>query len=72
MFVPLTILALMATSTDLTPGDHTRTIDVDRRTRTYLVHIPPKYDPKKPTPVVLVFHGGASNAEMLVRFCRSP
>ncbi len=69
MLLRLTFITLMATSTDLTPGDHTRTIDVDRRTRIYLVHVPPKYDPKKPTPVVLSFHGGASNAEMMVRFC---
>ena len=46
----------------LGPGDHTRTLQVDGRERSYLVHVPPQYDPKKPTPVVLVFHGGGSNA----------
>jgi polyhydroxybutyrate depolymerase len=36
--------------------------------RSYLVHIPPKYDSKKPTPVVLAFHGGGGNAESMVVF----
>jgi hypothetical protein len=31
LLVALTLLTLMATSTDLTPGDHTGTIDVDGR-----------------------------------------
>jgi polyhydroxybutyrate depolymerase len=60
---------LLAQGDPLTPGDHTRTLEVDSRTRTYLMHVPPKHDPKKPAPVVLVFHGGASNAEQMVRFC---
>ena len=53
----------------LGPGDHTRTLQGDGWQRSYLVHVPPQYDPKKPTPVVLVFHGGGSNAEQMVRFC---
>jgi polyhydroxybutyrate depolymerase len=70
MLLTLTFLTLMAVNADpLTPGDHTRSLEVDRRPRTYLVHVPPKYDPKKPTPVVLIFHGGASNAEQMSRFC---
>jgi polyhydroxybutyrate depolymerase len=55
--------------TPLVPGDHTRSLEVDRRTRTYLVHVPRKHDPKKPAPVVLVFHGGGSNAEQMIKFC---
>lgn len=53
----------------LTPGDHTRSLEVDKRSRTYLIHIPPKHDPKKPTPVVLAFHGGGSNAKQMIQFC---
>jgi polyhydroxybutyrate depolymerase len=53
----------------LMPGDQTRTITVGKLERTYLLHVPPKYDGSKPVPVVLVFHGGASNAEQMVRFC---
>jgi polyhydroxybutyrate depolymerase len=50
------------------PGDYTRTLAVDGRERSYLIHTPPKYDPKKPTPVVLLFHGAASNGPMHVQF----
>src|SRR5271166_6747442 len=53
----------------LTPGDQSRTITVGKQERVYLVHVPPKYDVTKPVPMVLVFHGGASNAEQMVRFC---
>jgi polyhydroxybutyrate depolymerase len=31
--------------------------------RRYLVHLPPGYDPAKPVPVVLNFHGGGGNAD---------
>jgi polyhydroxybutyrate depolymerase len=68
MVLSWVLLTFMA-DTPLAPGDHTRTLEVDRRTRIYLVHVPPKHDSKKPTPVVLVFHGGGSNAEQMVQFC---
>jgi len=54
--------------TALTPGDHSRTLTVGDLKRSYLVHIPPKYDSKKPTPVVLAFHGGGANADNMVVF----
>ena len=54
--------------TALTPGDHTRTLKHDGRTRSYIVHIPPKYDSKQPTPLVLAFHGGGGNAQVMKRF----
>jgi polyhydroxybutyrate depolymerase len=67
---PLLILTLAVAQTDgLVPGDHSRTLAVSDRKRTYLVHIPKSYDGKKPYPVVLVYHGGGSNAEQMVRFC---
>jgi polyhydroxybutyrate depolymerase len=53
----------------LGPGDHTRTVQVGDLERSYLVHIPAKYDPETPTPVVLVFHGAGTNARMMVPFC---
>ncbi len=53
----------------LRPGDHTRSVKVDGRTRTYLAHVPPGYDGAKAVPVVLVFHGGGGNAEQMPRFC---
>jgi len=64
----LLVLALGAADL-LGPGDHTRTLEVDGRERSYLIHVPEKYDPRQPTPVVLVFHGAGTNARMMVRFC---
>lgn len=49
-------------------GDHSRTLTVGNLQRSYLVHIPPRYDSKKPTPVVLAFHGGGTNADIMVTF----
>jgi len=60
--------ALGQAPTALGPGDHSRTLTVGDLKRSYLVHIPPKYDSKKPTPVVLAFHGGGGNAESMVVF----
>jgi polyhydroxybutyrate depolymerase len=65
----LMAVALAADPQPLGPGDHTRTLQVDGRERSYLVHVPAKYGGKQPTPVVLAFHGGGSNAEQMVRFC---
>jgi len=68
MLVPVTLLALLPAGTGrLTPGDHTRSLDVDNRSRTYLIHVPK--EGKKAYPVVLAFHGGGSNAEQMVHFC---
>ena len=50
-------------------GDHTRTLSVGDLKRNYLVHIPKGYDPKKPTPVVLAFHGGGGNTDSMMVFC---
>lgn len=66
----MTLLSLAASATDsLKPGNHTRSLEVDRRSRTYLVHVPKSYDGARPVPLVLVFHGGGSNAQQMVRFC---
>src|SRR5204863_9455486 len=48
----------------LGPGTHTRVLTVNGRERSYVVHVPPKYDSAKPTPLVLVFHGVAMNARI--------
>lgn len=53
----------------LGPGDHTRSLTVGDLKRSYLAHIPLRYNPKKPTPVVIAFHGGGGNAQSMVRFC---
>jgi len=50
-----------AQSETLKSGDHRRTVKVGEVERTYLVHVPTKYDPTKPTPLVLCYHGGLTN-----------
>ena len=63
------VLLMTALGADpLGPGDRTRTLTVGDLKRSYLVHIPPKYDSKKPTPVVLAFHGGGGNADGMIVF----
>jgi len=64
-----TLLLLASLGADpLAPGDDTRTLTVGDLKRSYHVHIPPKYDSKQPTPVVLAFHGGLTNAESMIVF----
>lgn len=58
----------VAAGPQLAPGDHVRTIEVDGRTRTFTVHVPPSYDGSRPVPVVLAFHGGGANAASMIRF----
>jgi polyhydroxybutyrate depolymerase len=47
-------------------GDHSRVLTVNGLKRTYLVHVPKSYDGSQPYPVVLVFHGGGSNAKQAI------
>jgi polyhydroxybutyrate depolymerase len=66
----LHLLALLAVHADpLGPGDHTRTLKMGEQTRSYIVHVPKSYDPKKPAPVVLALHGAGMNGAMMVPFC---
>ncbi len=65
----LMAVALAADPQPLGPGDHTRSLQVGGRERSYLVHIPAKYGGKQPSPVVLISHGAGTNAPMMVRFC---
>jgi polyhydroxybutyrate depolymerase len=54
-------------SGNLISGDFTRSVTVGDLKRRYRVHMPEKYDATKPTPVVVVFHGGGGNPESMVR-----
>jgi polyhydroxybutyrate depolymerase len=61
--------ALLGADPDpLGPGDHTRSLKMGEQERSYLVHVPKGYDPKKPTPVVLALHGAFMTSPMLVAF----
>ena len=69
MSVVVPILLFLAFEKEaLKPGDYTRELKVGDVTRSYLMHIPPSYDPKKKTPVVLAFHGAIMTAEMMTQF----
>lgn len=46
----------------------TRTLVVDGRTRSYFVHVPPGYDPSKPSPVVLALHGATMTGPLMAWF----
>lgn len=69
----LTIVALMALMADdslkLTPGDHRRGLTAGGLAREYYVHVPKGSDGTKSAPVVLIFHGGLSNANQMMHFC---
>jgi polyhydroxybutyrate depolymerase len=60
---------LLSTVTHLLPGDYECALEADGRARKFLVHVPPRYDGRTPTPVVLAFHGRGSNAWLMDRFC---
>ncbi len=62
------ILVTVLGANPLGPGDHARPLTVGDLKRNYVVHIPSKYDSKKPTPVILAFHGGGANADNMVVF----
>src|ERR1043165_4804 len=52
----------------LGPGDHVRTITVDGLKRKHRIHVPPKYDAKKPTAVVVALHGAVMDGLMMEGF----
>src|SRR3954447_3121772 len=66
----LLMMALSAPGGNLLPvGDHARELKIGDTFRSYSVHIPPSYDPGRPTPVVLVFHSAMMNGNLMARFC---
>ncbi|MFN8413605.1 MAG: PHB depolymerase family esterase [Anaerolineales bacterium] len=49
------------------PTDTTRKLQQGELERSYILHIPASVNLKEPVPLVLVFHGGAGNAENAIR-----
>src|SRR5258708_6815647 len=63
------MLALSLVGADrLAPGDQVRNVEINGIKRTYSVHAPPQYDTKKPTPVVLIYHGALTNRDIMSAF----
>lgn len=46
-------------------GNQVRTIGTGDQKRTYILHVPPQFEPKKKIPLVIAFHGGGGNATKL-------
>jgi len=66
----LFLVALLAAESvgaaSLTPGNHERKLTVNELERSYVVHVPKNYDPQRPTPVVLCYHGAINNAAIMI------
>jgi polyhydroxybutyrate depolymerase len=59
------LLPLLPAADPLGPGQTERTLTMGEMTRSYLVHVPKKYDPKKPMPLVLAYHGMGMTASIM-------
>ncbi len=68
VLVGCTLTGWSAEPEQLGPGDHSRTLQIEAQTRSYLVHVPPNYCAAKRTPVVLIFHGAGMNAALMQGF----
>ena len=60
------VRAPLSGSAQLAPGRHTLNLTVDGVERTYIVHIPPSYDPSTKAPLVVVLHGGGGTAKSAI------
>lgn len=49
------------------PGQHRLSISVNGAKREYVVHVPKRYDGKKPVSVVIMFHGGGGTAKAAMK-----
>jgi polyhydroxybutyrate depolymerase len=67
-FLAILLMLVAGEPAALRPGDHARSVAVAGGERSYLVHVPPQYDPATAMPVVLAFHGGGAHAENMVVF----
>jgi len=54
----------------LAPGDYEIAVTHQNLRRSYLVHVPPQAAENRPLPLVLSFHGGGSNAEVMRAYTR--
>jgi polyhydroxybutyrate depolymerase len=47
------------------PGDYHETMQIDGRERTFTIHVPQGYDPKKPMPVMILNHGLSQTGQLI-------
>lgn len=65
MLAVAVLVPILLSADPLGPGEHFRSLEVEGLSRSYCVHVPTKYDPKQPTPVVLALHGAMTNAPIM-------
>jgi polyhydroxybutyrate depolymerase len=58
-----TATSMLLSALALTPGTESKSLEFGGLTRTYLVHLPPRYDGKTPLPLVMVLHGAVQGAD---------
>ncbi|MFM8892525.1 MAG: alpha/beta hydrolase family esterase [Planctomycetia bacterium] len=63
----LTPVIALTAAEPLPAGNHTRELEVENRTRSYLVHVPKRL-PEGPVPVVLALHGAGMNGPLMAWF----
>lgn len=66
----LALLAPGAIAASLAPGDYEIYLNHQNLRRSYMVHVPPQVAAKRALPVVMSFHGGGSNAEVMRTYTR--
>ena len=64
-FAPAASAGESAPAGALGAGTHALQLSHDGQQRKYLLHIPAGYDPARPAPLVLAFHGGGGHAEFM-------
>lgn len=57
-------------SAPLAAGDHIRSLTIDETVRTAIVHVPKKYRPDQPAPLILALHGAAMTGEAMEHFTK--
>ncbi|MFQ3661733.1 MAG: PHB depolymerase family esterase [Chloroflexaceae bacterium] len=55
-------------SDHLRPGNHDLALEVDGRTRTFILHVPPAARQDRPLPMLIVLHGGGGTGQKMQRF----
>jgi polyhydroxybutyrate depolymerase len=68
--MPLVLAVVLGVPADaIQSGNHTRSIQAGELSRPYRIHVPPSYDPQRPTPLILALHPLATNGPVMAALC---